>query len=404
MKKIMVLLAMLLVLSTFAAARQTVVTSANEMKIDLLRYDPSPVQPGDTTDIWFELINLKDQAVNDFAVTLVEDYPFMVVSDKVVTFSSLDKGGKLQVKFQVEVNKNALAGSYNVNIQYNSRTAGTITSSPFIVSVQKLGSLVSASVDVTPAQGDAQRIAPGSAADVAVSVKNPYDSVMKDVTVKLDLSSSSMPFAPVGMTTEQKIKQINPGDEGRVSYKLVATPDATAGVYKIPLTIKYYDETGTLYNISDVVGVMVGAEPKISVTLDSTELTTKNKMGKVVLKVVNYGTEDVKFARIKLAEGDDFELLSTPESYIGNIDSDDYETAEFRLKAGSGTFMLPVALEYMDSNNKQYSAEENVEVVLYSPGELGIKSGSTWLYVLALVIAVAGYFGYKKFRKSRQKQ
>ena len=69
MNKILVLLALFLLLTSAAYARQTVVTSANEMKIDLLRYDPSPVQPGDTTDIWFEIINLKDVPMNDFDVT-----------------------------------------------------------------------------------------------------------------------------------------------------------------------------------------------------------------------------------------------------------------------------------------------------------------------------------------------
>lgn len=394
---------MLLLLPAMAAARQTVVTKANEMKIDLLRYDPSPVQPGDTTDIWFEIINLKDAPINDFSVTFVEDYPFNVISDKALTFSSLAAKGKVQFKFTAAINENALEGSNNVFIQYYSRTAGVITSEPFSVTIKRMGSIVSTTVGVSAVSSDIPRIAPGTAADVAVSVKNSADSVMKDVTVKLDLSSSTMPFAPLGMTTEQKIRQINAGEEEQVIYTLVATPDAAAGVYKIPIIIKYYDETGQLYNISDVVGVMVGAEPKISVALDSTELTKSTKTGKLVLKVINFGTEDIKFARLNIDAGTGFSLLSPAETYIGNVDSDDYETAEFRVTASADSFTIPVELSYMDSNNKEYTEQQDVVITLYTPKELGINGSNTWLYFVVLVVIIGAYIGYRKYKNRKQK-
>ncbi|MFH1065006.1 MAG: hypothetical protein V1734_00685 [Nanoarchaeota archaeon] len=404
MKKALLMgIVVLLLLSTMAAARQTVVTKASEMKIDLLRYDPSPVLPGDTTDVWFEIINLKDVPINDFTVKFVEDYPFKLVSDKTMYFTRLDAGGKIQFKFTVQVNKNALEGANNVFIQYYSTTAGTITSEPFVVTVKRLGSIVSTSIGVKESEGEITRIAPGSIADVEVAIENTQDSVMKDVKVSMDLSATTMPFAPAGMTTEQKIRQINPGSKETVTYKLVVLPDAAAGVYKIPLTIKYYDETGQLYNISDVIGIMVGAEPKISVALDSTELTKSTKTGKLVLKVVNYGTEDIKFARLMVDAGSGFSLLSSAETYIGNVDSDDYETAEFRVTVSSDKFSMPVTLNYMDSNNKEYTEQQDVVITLYTPKELGIKSSSTWLYFVVLVVIIGAYIGYRKYKSRKQK-
>ncbi len=404
MKKIFLvgIMALLLLLS-LAAARQTVVTKASEMKIDLLRYDPAPVQPGDTTDIWFEVINLKDTAINDFDVTFVEDYPFKLLSDKTVHFNRLDAGEKIQFKFTVEVNTNALESSNNVFIQYYSRQAGITTSEPFIVSVKRLGSIVSTSVGVSQAEGDIAMIAPGAVANVEVSIKNSEDSVMKDVRVTLDLSSTTMPFATVGMTAEQKLKQINPGASSSVVYKLVALPDAAAGVYKVPITISYYDSVGTLHETDDLVGIMVGAEPKISVALDSTELTKSTKTGKLVLKVVNYGTEDVKFARLVVDAGDEFSLLSPAETYIGNVDSDDYETAELRLTASLDSFILPVTISYMDSNNREYTEQQNVKITLYTPKELGLESNNTWIYVAALVLIAGAYIGYRKYKSIKQK-
>ncbi|MDD4878192.1 MAG: hypothetical protein PHO02_04095 [Candidatus Nanoarchaeia archaeon] len=394
---------MLLLLSSMAAARQTVVTKANEMKIDLLRYDPSPVQPGDTTDVWFEIINLKDVTINDFDVTFVEDYPFKLVSDKSIHFSRLDAGSKIQFRFTVEVNSNANEASHNVFIQYYSRTAGLITSEPFVVTVKRLGSIVSTSVGVMQSEGEIERIAPGAMADVAVAIENTQESVMKNVRVAMDLSAAAMPFAPVGMSTEQKIKQINAGSSASLTFKLVALPDAAAGVYKIPLTIEYYDDAGDLHTISDIVGVVVGAEPRISVALDSTELTKSAKTGNLVLKIINHGTEDVKFAKIKINAGTGFSLLSASEVYIGNVDSDDYETADFRVAASSDSFTIPAEIVFMDSSNKEYTELQDVEITLYTPKELGVNGGNTWMYIALLVLIIGAYIGYRKYKSRKQK-
>lgn len=401
MKKIWIIGVMLILLCTLAAARQTVVTKASEMKIDLLRYDPSPVQPGDTTDVWFEIANLKTEQINDFNVKLVEDYPFSAVSEKSLDFSRLSAGDKVQFKFTLGVNREATEGTYNVFIQYYSRTAGVITSEPFTITVKRTGAIVSTGIDVKESDEEVQRIAPGSVADVSVSVKNTGSSVMQDISVKLDLSSTALPFAPVGMTAEQKLKRVESGKEEIVGFKLIALPNAAEGVYKIPVIIKYYDETGQLFNSSEIVGLVVGSAPKLKIAIESTELTTKVKAGKMVLKLINFGTSDVKFATVSIAPGVEYEIISESDSYIGNIDSDDYETAEFRIKANAGKLVIPVSIEYMDANNMPYSTTQDVELTLYSPSELGVKTSYTGLYVLAIVLAIAGYFGYRRYKKKK---
>ena len=91
----------------------------------------------------------------------VEDYPFKLLSDKTIHFSRLDAGGKIQFKFQVEVNTNANEATNNVFIQYYSRTSGSITSEPFVVTVKRLGSIVSTAIGIKQSEGEIARIAPG---------------------------------------------------------------------------------------------------------------------------------------------------------------------------------------------------------------------------------------------------
>ena len=99
-----------------------------------------------------------------------------------------------------------------------------------------------------------------------------------------------------------------------------------------------------------------------------------------------------------------FTVISPQEVYVGNIDSDDYETAEFDIyveKSSSKNLMLPLHLEYMDANNKPYSKDIEVALVLYSKEELkklGFVQKSNPLIGISIVLASIGIGFYIRRR------
>lgn len=400
--KIIFVACLMLLLCYTAAARVTVVTRANELRIDLVRYDPSPVQPGSVTELQFEVINLDDEPLTDLEIILVENYPFMIKTDTSTKFEALEPGEKAKFSYIVEVNPNVVEGTYRLSVQYESDKFGRVKSTPFNIDVLRGGSIMSTSVAVAMEDSALTVIEPGRSANVKFTVINSGNSAMQDVNVKLKLTGEDVPFAPLGMTTEKKIRLIEAGKEADVVFSLIALPDADAGVYKVPIDIKYYDEFGYLYNVTDLIGLVIGSEPKISLEIESTELTTSTKTGNLVLKIVNYGTTDIKFARVKLAESEDYEIISSSETYIGDIDSDDYETAEFRLKMLEKSADINVVLDYRDANNVDYSEEQSITINLYSPGELGIQQSKAWVWIVLILIAVGAYFGYKRYKKAKK--
>ena len=104
-------------------------------------------------------------------------------------------------------------------------------------------------------------------------------------------------------------------------------------------------------------------------------------------------------------------IKNNNEVYVGNIDSDDYETAEFSLFVHSKAkenIILPLSIEYRDSNNKEYSKEINLPLRLYSNKEskqLGLQKGNGFVGVIVIIVIVgAGLFFYTRYKKKIKKK
>ena len=93
---------------------------------------------------------------------------------------------------------------------------------------------------------------------------------------------------------------------------------------------------------------------------------------------------------------------------IGNIDSDDYETADFKLfvKDSAGKkVVLPVRYTYRDANNKLYEEKQNLELRLYTPEELEaynfVQKKSYSAVIVVIVVLLAAYLGWRRFKKRK---
>jgi predicted PurR-regulated permease PerM len=122
---------------------------------------------------------------------------------------------------------------------------------------------------------------------------------------------------------------------------------------------------------------------------------------------VNKGLTGIKFVNINLKDSEDYDILSPKEVYIGSVDSDDYETAEFKVYVKGfedSTLKLPLAMEYMDANNNPYQKDLELEFTVYSAKKLGASSGSSLgTIIFILIILVIAYFIYRRWEKKKRK-
>ena len=404
------------------------------VEITLLNQDPDPVSPGDYVELRFKINVVGEAKAKDFVVELLPTYPFSLDPNEVAQrdIGDLTTTGNgeysIRLKYKVRVDEDAVEGENPIQVRYRMGTSPWITES-FDVNIQTVDATISIeSVKTTP-----EVITPGENAKVAIKVKNIADSVMKDVTLKLDLTYASyinqvttttlsdslskfdtIPFAPLGSATEKKVKTIKSGEEVLFTYDLVAYPEAESKVYKVPIEITYYDELETAYTKYDIIGLVVGSTPDISVVIESTDLLVGKKKGDVSIRFVNKGLSDIKFLNVKLDEAEDYEILSSKEVYLGNVDSDDYEAADYTLYlnkdvdpefAGDIDLTLSLLVEYKDANNKAYTKNVYLPLRIYNPKKLSNGNGSSPIGTVALVVlfVVVLWFAVKKFKKAKKK-
>jgi hypothetical protein len=130
-------------------------------------------------------------------------------------------------------------------------------------------------------------------------------------------------------------------------------------------------------------------------------MTQEQPKGTITLNIINKGLIDAKFMNVVVKDTENYEVVSSNEEYIGNVDSDDFETTDITImrKNMQNPFDLQFDVTYLDANNNEYMSSEIISVKLY-PGENGgFGFGSILLIIIVLIV---GYVAYKKFFKKRR--
>ncbi|MBN2458549.1 COG1361 S-layer family protein [Candidatus Woesearchaeota archaeon] len=429
--KLMLLVVFSVVLCNAAVGAASDYAMTDALKVSIVNQDPDPVEPGKYVDVRLKVENFGTDAASGVELEFLPNFPFSLdsgadASIEIGTISALQKDDRAAiVKYKVRVNENAVEGTNKIKIRSRSEKTSWSTYE-FDINVRTIdANLAIESVTTTPSV-----IEPGKDAVVKIKVKNMADSLLTDISLRVDLlltsfassasataaSASStglldiLPFAPMDSGTEKKIRKLSPGEEVVFSYGLMVYPEAESKIYKVPIQLEYFDALGTEYTQDDIIGLVVNSEPDISVVLDDSTITSSGDRGEVSFKFVNKGLSDIKFMNVVLNSNDKFDVLSGNEIYLGNIDSDDYETADFDIFVkpnGDEDIFLLVDYEYMDANNNKYEKTKEVRLALYSDDEaknLGVDSedNSKMIAVIVVVLVVIGaliFFAVRRRKK-----
>jgi hypothetical protein len=403
------------------------------IKVTMVNQDPDPAEPGHYFDIRIKVENLGLDPLYKVQASFTPSFPFSMdpgaeIIQDVGNLEALQKDDRAVIlKYKIRVDENAVEGTNKIKFKIRSENS-EVSTYEFDISIRTNdANLAIQSITTTPST-----IQPGQDAVIQIKVKNMADSVLKDITLKVDLllttltSSSAattatastaavqgyldvLPFAPVESGTEKKIGQLSPGEEAIFSYKLHAYPTADSRVYKIPIYLTYNDNMGAAYSKHDIVGLIVNSEPDIRVVVDSSTITKSASTGKVTVKFVNKGLTNIKFLNVNLKKTDKFDIVSKSEAYVGKIDSDDYETAEFDItvkKTTDQSIFLPVHYEYMDANNNKYSKDIELQLSLVGDnnGANPAKSSTALYVIIGVLVVIIVLIVFRSIRKKGRKE
>lgn len=245
-------------------------------------------------------------------------------------------------------------------------------------------------------------ISPGGQGNIYVTIRNAGDNEIKNVLVQI--------VPPAGISflddvSKRKIPVLGPGSSYDMNFSIIAAPSIAEGVYSSYISINYLNTIGEDKEDNDTFALVIKSKPNLFVKIDSSELYKGNGIGDVTITFVNNNVADIKFLTVELLKSEDYDIISTSRMYIGDLDSDDFESVDFTLKLlnEKDYVTLPLKIAYKDALNDDYSDSVNVDLRVREAEDVGIKSNTTWIIVIvAIAIIVVIWLIFRSFRKRRE--
>ncbi|HTY43616.1 MAG TPA: hypothetical protein VMC80_00015 [Patescibacteria group bacterium] len=282
---------------------------------------------------------------------------------------------------------------------------------------------LASALTISSAISNPNQIQPGQQIGLDLSIKNDLNNDVNNVAVSLNLNGlvqqigtsqqiiyPAVPFSPYQSSNQKVIDSISSDDHESVHFDLTANSDAPSGTYSIPITATYTLDNGTVVPNEQigVVSIIVNAKPNIVVSSIGPALI-KGQSGKITIQVVNSGLGTSNFLSINLGSINGISITNSNNAYIGNINSNDFDTADFNVFVNSNapsTISIPVEVTYTDSQNNQIVQDNALLVKTYTPKEarsVGLTSGgSAGLIIILIIILIVGFFIYRSVRKRRK--
>lgn len=234
---------------------------------------------------------------------------------------------------------------------------------------------------------NAESVAPGAQGEIRLELENTFNDDVEDVSLQLQLEN--LPFIPIG-SSEQSVEEIKNDDDETFIFILKAAPEAAPGDYEIPYTISYRFQNEVQPRIkTGSLGMRVVANPQLTFSI-SAEVPVVDTQSRMTLRITNKGFSDARFVSVRLLE-EDYALLSDSEVYIGTVDSDDFENADFEVIFTKENPAVRAIVEYTDFENRKKIEEIELPLTVYTQEraiELGIIKKSQTAFYVGIVIAV----------------
>jgi len=269
-----------------------------------------------------------------------------------------------------------------------------------VASLVNVSALTIDSVTTTP-----NEVKPGQTAEIKIVIENEADIAIEDVSVKLNLDN--LPLAPFDSTNEKTVDEIDDDDKETYRFNVIALNDAESGIYKIPIEISYTEDDENKTR-SGLISMIINDIPELSVLLEE-EVILKGQQKEVSVRIINKGLSNVEFLEVELLPGTSYSILSSNKVYIGEVESDDFDSAEYTLlfkPTASNIINLPVTIRYKDITNKEFLETKNLELRIYSQKDaikMGlIKPNLTGVYIGIAIVVIILWFVWRKIRKARK--
>ncbi|MGV8142491.1 MAG: COG1361 S-layer family protein [Candidatus Pacearchaeota archaeon] len=243
------------------------------------------------------------------------------------------------------------------------------------------------------------QVQPGEEGVIRIDVENEGNTDVDDVSLSVKFLPN---IVPIG-SSEGFVNEIKEDDEEEFNFKFKVSNVLLPGTYTLDYELKY-EEDGDVKLQNGEIGIVVFAQPDLEVTLDP-QNPIIGKTGTLNMRIVNKGLADARFVSVEV-EGEGVIFVSDRTSYVGTIDSDDFETTSFEVVYQKKRPTIEVTVSYRDFDNQELSTSRDISFATYTEQE-AIEKGiltknNVPLYVGIIIIAIILWIIIRRTIKKRK--
>jgi len=234
-----------------------------------------------------------------------------------------------------------------------------------------------------------------SIGEIEIEVVNQGDEIND-----LRLIFNSSQFLSILGTNEYYIGNLLPNGRRAIKLNLYVAPEATTGIYLIPVVLAYSNADRTRQFLdTKVLGIKVSSNPDIDLYIDEVTSSSPSSL-EVELKIFNKGVSTAKYVIVKANSS--VLKVENPMEYIGSLEGDDFDLVRFKFQVlGNVTRKVPIefVVSYQTGMGETRNVSKTFEVDIMKASETRRFSGAQYgilalgipifsLLILIIVVAV----------------
>ncbi|HEY9246348.1 MAG TPA: COG1361 S-layer family protein [Candidatus Methanoperedens sp.] len=431
MKKTMFPVLGMLLLMAYAPSVYADLAGSTVLSVSLANYDPNPAIAGNTVEVRIGIENIGGTTTNDLMLEVVPAYPFeLVPGENAVQDAGIVQGYQADstanikiVKYTMQINKDAPAGSYELKVKYYEQGSTASTQKSLYLDIKSRESAEVIHIDKST-------LVPGKQSSLKFTINNVGSAPLRDLTFYWE--NDDKIILPVGSDNTKYIKYIDIGSGSDLEYQVIADTNAQPGLYKLNLYLTYEDSiSNQTKKISTIAGVYVGGGTDFDVAF------SENANSQMSFSVANIGSNPAYSVSVMIPEQQGWRVSGSNSVIIGNLNKGDYTVASFKLQSqmseingtarsntnfqgrqrsmnsSSDTVQMQVA--YTDTMGERKIVEKEVRIGFQNiastdgqmamQGRRGIQQGSAFsnyaVYFIGIVVLLGIVAGHRKYRSRK---
>ncbi len=376
----------LLAVAVFLAALPALACAQISSDIDMVLIDqvPYPAEPGSNVDIEVGLQNNGYGEASNLAVEIVPASPFSLVKgDRVKTYPTIGARSTVKLTYTLLVDDSALAGDYDLEFKlYNPVTPESYESKDIEITVLGETKLIVGSVETTP-----ETLEPGGRATIHVTIDNVGTGDARHLEVRMNASSDDLvPVLSGGMVY---VGNLESGESKTVDLYFNIDPDADQDTYLSTLTLTYKDENNEENTDTFTIGIPVEG----TVTFEIVSIEPEYSRGTLEIEVANKGTGDAKSVEARLVVNGE----TVGVDYLSQLKATKKTTFDFPIVLSGKAELV---INYMEPGLEKKTLSKDLGPLNFAaPGGDGTST-----LVFVIILAVIGYFVWKRYFRKKKRQ